>query len=224
MSLSHWKLLSTQVYLYFLLCEHVSSIFFCTLLSTEMFGGLLKPMSFCLAALLWTCMAQKMLSNRAACTAKTWLKTGQASRNDHQPWRSPCTRIHTHRHTHRKQTVCIIQLLIVFVFSCFQVQSPRGSQTCGFMGTLHVHNADGRTLCTTCFMHLRRSTPLSPQWTTTCLPVSCEFLCSFPYPFALCFDIFFTFLCLVAIQLKSLLILIWPPSRHQGDSLCNQKV
>lgn len=63
----------------------VLCIFCCTLLSTEMFGGLLRPMSFCLAALLWTCTAQKMLSNRAAGAAQTQLKTGQASRNSRRP-------------------------------------------------------------------------------------------------------------------------------------------
>lgn len=115
-------------------------IFYCTLLSTEMFGGLLSPMSFCLAALLWTCTAQKMLSNRAAGTAQTRLKTGQASRNNHRPWSAPrCLDTHTHTHTRYMQSLSLCLLM-----AADQQQNPGGSQTWTFMGTLHVHNAYGR--------------------------------------------------------------------------------
>lgn len=202
---------------FFFVRVYVLCIFCCTLLSTEMFGGLLRPMSFCLAALLWTCTAQKMLSNRAAGAAQTRLKTGQASRNSRRPWRS--TRVGAQTHTHERTIYAIASSLCLLVLAD-QWQNPGGIQAFAFTGTLHVHNAYGRPLCTTFSTHQHKADHPRPSAgrpprvylsgaNGSALPLLS--LCSPRDP-----SLFSSVL--VPFSLILLWFFIWPPARTQRDT------
>lgn len=72
-------------------------------------------------------------------------QTGQASSRDHWPQSAPYAHSDTHAHT-------ITYALSLYLLVDLQ-QNPRGGQSSACMVSLHADNADGRSLCTSCFVH-----------------------------------------------------------------------
>lgn len=111
-----------------------------------MFGRLLKLVSLCSAAFLWTRMAENMLSNRAG-AAQKWVKQSRQAAVTTDRW---VLHSNTHSHTHTGTYALCLFLLVALP------QSRRGVQSNSCMETLHAHNADGRSLCASTCNRLHR--------------------------------------------------------------------
>lgn len=117
-----------------------------------MFGRLLKLVSLCSAAFLWTRMAENMLSNRAG-AAQKWVKQSRQAAVTTDRW---VLHSNTHSHTHTGTYALCLFLLVALP------QSRRGVQSNSCMETLHAHNADGRSLCASTCNRLHRRPWMPP--------------------------------------------------------------